>query len=144
MSQTADLEIGLHRRSPKVYEVDFRFSQPDSDVDIRLGQGTAQFDPQYFADLLPSQPEYGQALTESLFADSELQSAFAQSLTNTQTLEIPLRIRLFIGPSAPELHGLYWETLRNPQDDTPISTNENILFFPTEPTDYSKSQETRA
>lgn len=128
MSKIADLEIGLHRRSPEAYAVEFRFSQPDSDVDIRLGQGNVQFDFQTLTQLLPNQPEYGQALTKSLFAESAVQSAFAQALTNIQTLDIPLRIRLFIGPSAPELHGLYWETLRNPQDDTPLATNENILF----------------
>jgi len=47
MTSYADLELGLHRREGGSYAVEFRFSQPESDADIRLGQGNpvlAQFD----------------------------------------------------------------------------------------------------
>jgi len=41
---------------------------------------------------------------------------------------VGLRLRLFIGPSAPELHSLHWETLRDPQDGSPLLTGEQVLF----------------
>ena len=57
-------------------------------------------------------------------------------MTAAQSLEAPLRVRLFIGPSAPELHNLRWETLIDPTTNlagdsataTPLLTNENIIF----------------
>jgi hypothetical protein len=39
MKPSADLEISLHRHDAESYLVEFRFSQPDSDADIRLSQG---------------------------------------------------------------------------------------------------------
>ena len=128
MSQFADLEIGLHRRDGDSYAVDFRYNQPDSDTDVRLGQGVARFDLPALARLHAGSQDYSSALTASMFADPAVQSAFAQALTSAQTLNLQLRMRLLIGPSAPELHSLEWETLNNPQDNTPLSSNENILF----------------
>ena len=76
---------------------------------------------------LPLDPAaYGQLLGQSLFADPAVQTAFAQARSTAQTQEVPLRLRLFIGPSAPELHSLRWETLRDPQDgsgSSPVSTS---------------------
>ena len=37
-SQYADLEIGLYHRYTGRYQVEFRFSRPDSDTDDRLTQ----------------------------------------------------------------------------------------------------------
>ena len=128
MVSTADLEIGLHRREADSYSVDFRFSQPESDADVRLGQGTARFDFPGLLKLSANSQEYGKALSDSLFADPAVQTSFAQSLASAQSLSLPLRLRLFIGPSAPELHSLRWETLVNPQDKSPLCTDENILF----------------
>src|SRR5262249_16523730 len=39
-----------------------------------------------------------------------------------------LRLRLFVGPSAPELNNLRWETLRDPQTDQWLLTSETVLF----------------
>lgn len=128
MDRFADLEIGLHRREVEVYSVEFRFSQPESETDIRLGQGMARFDLAALDKLPAASPQYAQALSEALFADESVRSAFVQALTSAQTLNLPLRLRLLIGPSAPELHSLHWETLRHPQTGSSLCTDENILF----------------
>lgn len=128
MNLVADLEIGLHRREADTYAVDFRFNQPESDTDVRLGQGVARFDLPALSKLAPGDPDYGKALTASLFADAAVQTAFAQALASAQTQNLPLRLRLLIGASAPELHNLRWEALLHPQDGTPLCTSENILF----------------
>jgi len=128
MNKYADLEIGLQRREVNTYGVDFRFSQPDSETDVRLGHGDAQLDLNSLQKLSPGSPEYGQALTSSLFADPDVLSAFLQALASAQTSGAALRLRLLIGPSAPELHGLPWETLLHPQTGAPLCTDENILF----------------
>ena len=70
MSNYADLEISLHRHSTEAYAVEFRFSQPDSDADIRLPTGEpalAQFELEKLNQLLFDPPEYGRALTKNLF-----------------------------------------------------------------------------
>lgn len=128
MNKYADLEIGLQRREVNTYGVDFRFSQPDSETDVRPGHGDAQLDLAALQKLSPGSPEYGQALTSGLFADPAVLSAFLQALASAQTSGAALRLRLLIGPSAPELHGLPWELLRHPQTGDPLCTDENILF----------------
>lgn len=128
MDKYANLEIGLHRREANTYVVDFRFNQPDSETDIRLTQGVAEFDLESLGALPPGSAEYGRALSDSLFANDDVKTAFVQALTSAQTMNASLRLRLLIGPSAPELHSLYWEALLHPVDNTPLATNENILF----------------
>jgi hypothetical protein len=127
----ADLEFGLHRRDAFAFTIEYRFSQPDSDADIRQGQGQAlhaQFDLEELKRLSYDPPAYGRRLTQSFFADAGVSSAFAQARVSAQSLGAALRLRLNIGPSASELHGLRWELLRDPQDDTPLSTSETALF----------------
>ncbi len=131
MSSTADLEVGLHRYDSQQYVVEFRFSPPNSEGDVRLGQGDAmlaQFDLAQLRSLLYDPLAYGQALTAGLFADPKVKSAFAQAFAAAQSSNVPLRMQLLVGPSAPELHALHWETLRDPADNSPLCTNQNILF----------------
>ena len=132
MTDFADLELGLHQREAGAYTIEMRFSQPGSDADIRIGQGrpvTVQFD---FQDLLKKSGNpaaYGAALTQSLFADKDILSAFSQARTSAQTIKSPLRVRLTIGPSALELNSLFWETLRDPADDkATLFTGEQVFF----------------
>lgn len=132
MTDFADLELGLHQREAGAYTIEMRFSQPGSDADIRIGQGRpvmVQFD---FQDLLKKSGNpaaYGAALTQSLFADKDILSAFLQARTSAQTTQSPLRVRLTIGPSALELNSLFWETLRDPANDkATLFTGEQVLF----------------
>lgn len=131
MKDCADLELGIHRADVATYVVDFRFSQPDSDADIHLGRDSRvelKFNLQELQNLLYSPDEYSQALTNFLFSNENIRTAFAQAWAATQAQDVSMRFRLLIGPSAPELHNLHWELLRNPQTNSLITTNENILF----------------
>ena len=131
MSNYADLEIGLHRRDVEAYTVEFRYSPPDSDADVGTGRGQAAqvtFDFEALLKLDNDPEAYGQKLTQFFFAEPLVQSTFLQARSNAQALSAALRVRLLIGPSAPELHDLRWETLRDPQDDSPLFTSENLLF----------------
>ncbi|MCP4398500.1 MAG: CHAT domain-containing protein [bacterium] len=128
----ADLEIGLHRRDAKWYQVEFRFSRPDSDTDDRLAQAgktlCVQFNLDNLRSLLLDAEAYGKLLSGCLFGSEVIRTAFEKARTAAQSLDAPLRIRLFIGPSAPELQSLRWETLRDPQEDRCLLTDEHILF----------------
>ena len=126
----AELELGLSRRDGGSYGLDLRYSQPGSDADIRLARDGAaiQIDIAQLSELAFDAEGYGRALSASLFADPAVRAAFAQARSGAASLDAPLRLRLFVGPSAPELHSLRWETLRDPEDDAPLLNGEQILF----------------
>jgi hypothetical protein len=131
MTGYADLEIGLHRRDAENYGVELRFLHPEGDADVRLIgaiPALVQFDLDRLRELAGDAEAYGQMLTDSLFANSEVREAFLQARTSAQSLDMPLRLRIFIGPSAPELHRLRWETLRDPQDSSHLVIGEHLLF----------------
>lgn len=131
MKGFVELEVSLHRRDSGSYMVDFRLSQPNSEADNRLVQDAMpQFSTSFEAlqNLAHDPVGYGKQLTEDFFADSSVKDAFAQALASAQSQDLSLRVRLLIGPSAPELQSLRWETLNNPRDGSPLCTSENILF----------------
>jgi hypothetical protein len=131
MTAYAELEIGLHRRDAGGYAVELRFSPPDSDAEVQLvqaGQALVQLDVERFRGLALDGSAYGKLLGQSLFADPSVRTLFYQASSNAQALGAPLRVRLFIGPSAPELHDVLWETLRDPRDGSPLLTGEHIFF----------------
>ncbi len=140
-NQYADLEITLNRWNADTYRVELRYSQPDSDVDIRLAPNTpalAKFDPLQLQMLALDPTAYGTLLGASLFEDANVKTAFANARANAQAQDASLRLRLFIDSAAPELHALRWETLRDPQDGSSLVTSERILF-----TRYLASQDYR-
>src|SRR5581483_3237329 len=141
MPEYADLEITLNRWNADSYRVELRYSQPDSDADIRLAPGTpslVRFDPTQLQMLALDPTAYGTLLGTNLFGDENVRTAFAQARANAQSLDAALRLRLFIDSAAPELHALRWETLRDPQDGSSLVTSERVLF-----TRYLSSQDWR-
>jgi len=131
MTLYADLEMGLYRRDAESYNVEIRFTPPEGDADLRMvrgGPSLAHFDMERFQALAVDDQAYGQLLGESLFADPDVKTALAQARSVAQVRNAFLRLRLFIGPSSSELHNLRWETLRDPQDGSPLVTSEQILF----------------
>ncbi len=128
----ADLELNLRRSKGNTYAVEMRFSQPGSDADIRLGQSetiSVQFDLQTLFDTAFDPATYGRLLSEGLFADKQLLAGFQQARASAGTAQKPLRVRLVIDPNASELDRIYWETMRDPQDEKhTLFTGEDILF----------------
>jgi formylglycine-generating enzyme required for sulfatase activity len=130
MSTTADLELNVRRRGEGSYEIDLRFTQPDSDADMRLlaQPVTVTVDVKALRKYHLNDKDYGQALTEILFDAEAVKQAFKEARQIAQTLDTTLRVRLFIDPNAPELHSLRWETLRDPQFDSNLLTDEQVVF----------------
>ena len=132
MTEVADLELGLHQREAGLYSVEMRYTQPGSDADIRIGQGKPVIAQLNLADLAAKAQDpqaYGMALSKALFADGDLLTEFSKARTSAQTSKAALRVRLVIGPSAPELNSLFWETLRDPDDEkATLFTGEQVFF----------------
>lgn len=131
MESYADLEIGLHRRDADMYSIEMRYSPADSDTDIRLacdGPAVAQFDREQLLQHQLDPLAYGRTLGDNLFAMQEARDLLQQARAAADTDDTPLRLRIFIGQSATELHSLRWETLRLGNEQAFLSTNENVLF----------------
>jgi hypothetical protein len=129
----ADLEIGLHPWDAESYAVELRYSPPRSDADIRLvpkGPAFVRFDLDRLRLLTPDTAEYGQLLSRTLFADPAVLTAFKETCVNAQSHNVPLRVRLLISSSAPKLHALRWETLRDPREEyaSLLLTGDHVLF----------------
>lgn len=130
MTSYAELEFAIRRSGSGSYAVDLRFSQAGGETDERLAKGlvdvSLDFDQLRACALDPS--SYAHELTASFFQDPELKAAFVTARTNSQSANASLRVRLFIDFSAPELHGLCWELLQDPDTGAPLFTGEGILF----------------
>jgi hypothetical protein len=75
MKRSADLEISLYHHDAESYLVEFRYSQPERDADIRLGKGEpalVQIDLEVLQSLAYDLASYSKQLTEFLFADPQV------------------------------------------------------------------------
>ncbi len=133
MTACAELELGLYRFDQNNFSLRFRFWQPGTAEESNLGLSEtclAVFDlPELLA--LQSNPQkYGLRLSEMVFGDPAARAAFGQARARADTLKVPLRLRLYIDPSAVELQVLFWETLIDPDPNrrTRLSADENVLF----------------
>lgn len=134
MKPSADLELTIYRQGQQ-YAVDFRYSDSDpaQQTETRLAAGQAayaSFDfPKLEEHLQAGEiKEYGQALTQSLFASESLRVAFAQARAAVEQADAVLRLRLNIHPSALDLHNLRWETLLDPRNGITLSTDQGVYF----------------
>ena len=125
--RAADLQIGVHRRGEALM-VDASYLPPDADAEVRLDAPEPLTMPDRTALPGTDPVAYGKALSAALFASGPVRELFAKARGNAEGTGDALRVRLFIGPSAPELHALSWETLADPDDGSRLATNENVLF----------------
>jgi hypothetical protein len=130
MSQYADLEILFRKRDERSYGLSFRYSSPDDEADHpSLIEPVIVLDP---ADLrLSPDADYAKALSDVFFTQ-EVKTEFARFRDITQQKAAILRVRLTIDSSAPELHGVRWETLRDPaltpdQENAYLFTGEQTI-----------------
>ena len=129
LSPTSELEIGLHRLDANRYSVELRSRPPDSDADMAPVRGAATFDLKALRTTEWDGPDaVGQALAERLFADPTILEHYRQACTAAEAASAVLRVRLFVGPTAPDLHALRWELLRDPCIGKPLATRERVLF----------------
>ncbi|MGC1721363.1 MAG: CHAT domain-containing protein [Isosphaeraceae bacterium] len=128
-SPNAELQIGLHRLDANRYSVELQSRPPDSDADMTPVRGTTTFDLEVLRTAEWEGPDtVGKLLTERLFADPAILTHYQQACIAAETAVAVLRVRLFIGPTAPELHALKWELLRDPRTGTILATRERVVF----------------
>lgn len=130
MAQIADLEIRLERTSKKAktYEVNLRFDSPDRDVVAdRLTAKGLRVDFDELRKHTLNSAAYGRCLGESFFALRGVREFFRKA----DAVKGPLRVRLDIARTAPELDGLRWEALADPtasESGAPLFMSNRIYF----------------
>ncbi|MBL8191621.1 MAG: tetratricopeptide repeat protein, partial [Acidobacteria bacterium] len=70
----------------------------------------------------------GQKLAEYVFASADIRERFSESKAAFESRGMEIRLRIQIGPSLPELHGIGWELLRDPKTGGKLATSERIVF----------------
>ncbi len=130
-----NLEVGLYRWDATQYGVDLRYEAPGQPSEIRPKQSQpVRFDWTRLTELAGDSQQYGELLWQTILADDAVQGTFEQAraaaMQPAPGTQQPagLRVRLYISANAPELHALRWETLRNPTNQSWLSTNEATLF----------------
>jgi hypothetical protein len=89
-----------------------RFRPADSDADNVLAEGQAALDPD---ELRVLGSRAGPRLTAQFFGDKTVVDNFDRARTAAESAGAGLRVRLFVDPAAPELHGVVWELLGDPR-----------------------------
>lgn len=127
----AELEIELERRRDNAYAARLRFSHPESDADVQLGgrePDLLKLDPQALLAHAMNAEAYGKALGEALAGSDAIRDGLSKSLAAAESLGTPLRIRLAVSASSPELHDVRWETLWLPGDLAPLLAGGRAYF----------------
>ncbi len=130
MTDCAELELGLNRIAAGRYALRARFWLPGAAAESGLGTGApieAAIDREALDLELMNPAKYGRCLADSLFASPAAYAILAEARAAASARNVPLRLRLFFDPSAPELHAVRWETLLDPARQTPLFTDENLL-----------------
>ncbi|HZD11024.1 MAG TPA: CHAT domain-containing protein, partial [Candidatus Binatia bacterium] len=118
----------LRRGDDDRYAVQFRYRAPHSAAETRPGGGWASIDLAGLNEMRLEPVNYGMVLAKSLFDDPGVRTPFETARSSAESLNVPLRLRLLIDETAPELHGVWWETLRDPRDGACLCTDENVLL----------------
>ena len=134
MTGFADLEIALRPRSRDSFFIDLTYSRLESDAEVRSSAVerdtplVGRLDRDHLRTLALRSDAYGHELNSALFHDPRVRSVFDSARASAEASEAALRLRLFIGPGAPHLHSVRWETLRDPRTGGPLLTGQNVVF----------------
>ena len=127
MSDHGELEIWLDRGPSGAYTIQLNFRQAGSEADRVMPAAPARLDLAELASQSLDVAAYGQQL-EQIFAEAEVRKEFDSVRAVCEAADVPLRIRLHIGPGAPELHGIRWETLADARSGQPMLVQEQFHF----------------
>jgi hypothetical protein len=134
MTDYADLEIALHPHEGDQWRVEMRLRLPGGGAPTELlgdEPPLVGLDVAALGAIAGKPVDYGQKLADSLFT-KEVGGFFEQSRSLAASHGATLRVRLRIPRTAPQLHKLRWETLRDPKKGA------NAFLFSDEKTPFSR------
>jgi hypothetical protein len=111
-----------------LYEVELRIDDSSSQGQHEPVRGPAAVSLELLRAVQSQPGKYGEMLTAAVFHSEAVRSAFGKARAAIEARGGHLRISLVIDPSAPQLHALAWELLRDPLTGGLIATNEATPF----------------
>ncbi len=128
MHRYADLEIAFRKRDEHSYSLGFRFNGADDEAEQRSEPDPVISIDFAFLKLSGDDPSaYAAGLNAALFTP-EVTALFGRFRSAAEQQHAILRVRLSIESSAPELHAVHWEMLRDPVvTDAPLFTGEQTV-----------------
>lgn len=129
--EAAHLDVILRPHTDGGYEVALRFQASASQTDAYLIDQPlprVSIDVERLLQVTSDPLHYGQQLTEMLFADQRLTTAFNTARTHAEAAGVALRFCLRLDASDTLLHGLRWETLHDPERSEPLFASERIVL----------------
>ncbi len=112
MSRYSDLEITFRKRDERSYALGFRFHSADDAAEQR-----SKTEPVIAIDFAALAGDDAAAYAETLsaaFFTPDVRAEFGKYRAAAAAQGSILRVRLSIDANAAELHGVHWETLRDP------------------------------
>ena len=110
------------------YWAEFRFAQADRSVEIAPERSPIDIDLTSLLRASRRPREYAQIITKAIFSPSSLGLFYRNTRAITQNAGASLRMRVQVDNSASELHGVRWELLLDPDGQTYIAKDQNLLF----------------
>ncbi len=110
------------------YWVELRFAQEDRSVEIAPERAPIFIDLTSLRRASRRPDEYGQIITKAIFSPSNLGLLYRNTRAIAQNTGAPLRMRIQVDNSASELQGVRWELLLDPDDQTYLAKDQNLLF----------------
>jgi len=128
MSEFGELEIWIDRQGQEQPTAQLRFRQAGSEDDRVTPATSFDLDLEALSGLELQPGKYGEALARAL-AVEPLAAELEQARAVCESGGVPLRVRLFLGPGAQELHALRWETMGDPRNPTTSWLSQQDVFF---------------
>ncbi len=135
MAAAIDLEISISPAPDRQYRLEFRLNIPGSDQ-VEAPVVSALKLPWETLERYRTSRDwiaYGGELSGALFGNRDTRSLYDVALRTATLQHAPLRVRCVFDQGAPELHGLVWEALLDPQRveaSSPawLATKPDLLF----------------
>ncbi len=124
----AEIEVGLHRTQPESYDIELRVTDPETEAEVAPVRGHARISLAALDERMLWPEGYGKLLTEQLFGDPAVRAFYGNSKAAFDSRGLLVRLRFLIGPSVPELHGVRWELLNDPETGLPLASSERTLI----------------
>ena len=122
-----ELEIGLSAGKEVGYIMRLLTTLPEEREPVASeSQWPVDLAPLLGTERVPWGDDFGEHLTRALFADPRAVATFIQAREAAQSRGVTLDIRVVISRSAPELHGVRWETLHDPASGWRLATSAAI------------------
>lgn len=123
-----EIEITLQPAEKETYNVELRITDPSVATETAPQHARACILPGELQALHSDPLQYGERLTEQLFADPKLRGKYLTAKQRFDEKRMMIRLRLVIDPSAAELNTLRWELLLDPNTSKPLATSERLVF----------------